>query len=88
MEKSQAWHVRRLSPTVRQSRRELSDRPGQSSNGRRTTDTSERGLEDIIFDAMTGAGWIPGSSGDYDREVCVDLPQLSAFLKDYPTGHG
>ena len=56
--------------------------PGQSSNGRRTSDTSERGLEDIIFDAMTGADWIPGSSGDYDREVCVDLAQLSAFLKD------
>ena len=56
--------------------------PGQPSNGRRTTDTSERGLEDIIFDAMTGAGWIPGSSRDYDAEACVDLPQLSAFLKD------
>ena len=56
--------------------------PNQSSNGRRTTDTSERGLEDIIFAAMTGAGWIPGSSGDYDREFCVDLAQLAAFLEE------
>ena len=52
----------------------------QSSNGRRTTDTSERGLEDIIFAAMTGAGWIPGRSDDYDREFCVDLAQVEAFL--------
>ena len=56
--------------------------PNQSSNGRRTTDTSERGLEDIIFAAMTGAGWIPGSSDDYDREFCVDLAHLKAFLGD------
>ena len=54
--------------------------PNQSSNSRRTTDTSERGLEDIIFAAMTGAGWIPGNSDDYDREFCVDLAQLAAFL--------
>ena len=54
--------------------------PSQSSNGRRTTDTSERGLEDIIFAAMTGAGWIQGSSDDYDREFCVDLAQLEVFL--------
>ena len=54
----------------------------QSSNGRRTTDTSERGLEDIIFAAMTGSGWIPGSSADYHPEYCVDLARLSAFLKE------
>ena len=56
--------------------------PGESGNDRRATDTSERGLEDIIFASMTGAGWTPGSSGDYDREYCVDLAQLSAFLRD------
>ena len=56
--------------------------PNQSGNDRRTTDTSERGLEDIIFAAMTGSGWIPGSSDDYDREFCVDLAQLAAFLGD------
>ena len=54
----------------------------QSSNGRRTTDTSERGLEDIIFASMTDAGWIPGGSADYDPEYCVDLAHLSAFLKE------
>ena len=56
--------------------------PNQSSNGRRTTDTSERGLEDIIFASMTGAGWIPGNSDYYEREFCVDLAQLKAFLED------
>ena len=29
---------------------------------------------------MTGAGWIPGSPGGYNREFCVDLAQLAAFL--------
>ena len=28
-----------------------------------------------------GAGWIPGDPQDYDREYCVDLVQLSAFLQ-------
>ena len=70
------------SPNRKAEPKRARETPGQSSNGRRATDTSERGLEDIIFDAMTGAGWIPGSSGDYDREVCVDLVQMSAFLKD------
>ncbi len=27
-----------------------------------------------------GSGWIAGSSDDYDREFCVDLPQLRTFL--------
>ena len=27
-----------------------------------------------------GAGWICGDPQDYDREYCVDLAQLSAFL--------
>jgi type I restriction enzyme R subunit len=30
--------------------------------------------------AVYGAGWICGASEDYDREYCVDLVQLSAFL--------
>jgi len=30
--------------------------------------------------SVYGAGWICGSSRDYDREYCVDLAQLSAFL--------
>ena len=29
-----------------------------------------------------GAGWICGDPQDYDREYCVDLAQLSAFLRD------
>ena len=29
-----------------------------------------------------GAGWICGDSHDYDREYCVDLAQLSAFLEE------
>ena len=65
-----------------------------------TTDTSEKGLERLICEALTGApcdapqrgarfaerpagygtGWICGDSQDYDREYCVDLAQLSAFL--------
>ena len=66
-----------------------------------TTDTSEKGLESLICDALTGADrvqpaddlardrppaygvrWILGQSHDYDRLYCVDLAQLSAFLRD------
>ena len=32
--------------------------------------------------ATYGAGWIGGASEDYDREYCVDLAQLSAFLRE------
>ncbi len=32
--------------------------------------------------AAYGAGWICGASEDYDREYCVDLAQLSAFLRE------
>ena len=64
-----------------------------------TTDTSEKGLERLICEALTGApcdppqggmlqerptiygfGWLCGDSHDYDREYCVDLVQLAAFL--------
>jgi len=27
-----------------------------------------------------GVGWLPGDPADYDREYCVDLVQLRAFL--------
>ena len=68
-----------------------------------TTDTTERGLETLICDELTGqgtdsgvfdpnligdraaafgAGWIMGDADDYDREYCVDLVQLKAFLED------
>ena len=32
--------------------------------------------------AAYGAGWTCGDPGDYDREYCVDLAQLSAFLRE------
>jgi type I restriction enzyme, R subunit len=59
------------------------------------TDTSERGLERLICKGLTGSpcdpggpppaptggsGWICGAPEDYDREYCVDLVQLTAFL--------
>ena len=66
-----------------------------------TTDTSEKGLEDLICAGLTGyvrnpapkgtiqqrpadygPGWVHGDPSDYDREHCVDLAQLSAFLRD------
>ncbi|MGO0122318.1 type I restriction endonuclease subunit R [Desulfothermobacter acidiphilus] len=28
-----------------------------------------------------GVGWLPGDPADYDREYCVDLAQLTAFLR-------
>ena len=28
-----------------------------------------------------GVGWLPGDPADYDREYCVDLTQLAAFLR-------
>ena len=32
--------------------------------------------------APYAAGWICGAAGDYDREYCVDLAQLAAFLRE------
>jgi type I restriction enzyme R subunit len=32
--------------------------------------------------AAYGAGWIGGRPESYDREYCVDLAQLSAFLRE------
>ena len=34
------------------------------------------------FKPWGGVGWIPGDFHHYDREYCVDLPQLAAFLRD------
>ena len=66
-----------------------------------TTDTSEKGLERLICEALTGApcepsasirgeerpasygsGWTCGTPDTYDREHCVDVFQLAAFLWD------
>ena len=65
-----------------------------------TTDLTERGLERLICEALTGdpcdppsgrtvgervapyggVGWSPGNHRDYNREYCVDLIQLRAFV--------
>ncbi len=51
-----------------------------------TTDTSEKGLESLICAALTappdGGGWLQGDPTDYDREHCVDLTQLAAFISE------
>ena len=44
------------------------------------TDTTEKGLETLIFNGMTSFGWLPGNPKDYERDYAVDLLQLSAFL--------
>ena len=67
-----------------------------------TTDTSERGLENLIVSAMTGrpwpapleatgiddeaaayggTGWLNGHPAHYQREWCIDLAQLVAFVR-------
>jgi type I restriction enzyme R subunit len=46
------------------------------------TDTSEKGLEDTIFNSMTGFGWIPGSFKDFDRDYALDLKQFIQFIND------
>jgi type I restriction enzyme R subunit len=45
------------------------------------TDTTEKGLETLIFNGMTSFGWLPGDPKDYDRDYAVDLLQLTAFLE-------
>ncbi|KAA1261885.1 hypothetical protein LF1_44460 [Rubripirellula obstinata] len=44
------------------------------------SDTSEGGLEKIIFDDMVDRGWRAGDAKDYGREYCVDLINLRDFL--------
>ena len=46
-----------------------------------TTDTSEKGLESLIVADLETAGWIVGSPSDYNREYCIDLTQLQAFIE-------
>jgi len=47
-----------------------------------TTDTSERGLERLIVEALVReSGYLQGSLGDYDRDHAVDLAKLLAFLR-------
>jgi len=44
------------------------------------TDTSEKGLEALIVDSMTAAGWIAGNPNEYDRSYAIDLVQFRAFV--------
>ena len=44
------------------------------------TDTSEKGLESLIFNSLVMDGWLPGQADDYERGDCLDLVQLTALL--------
>jgi type I restriction enzyme R subunit len=46
-----------------------------------TTDTSEKGLESLIVADMIAAGWLAGEAKNYDRDYCVDIAHLRAFLE-------
>jgi len=47
-----------------------------------TTDTTERGLENLIIAALTTeAGYVAGEAKDYDRDYAVDWAKLLAFLQ-------
>ena len=45
------------------------------------TDTTEKGLENLITNSLTNEGWLPGDPQGYDRPNCIDLAQMTAFLK-------
>ena len=45
------------------------------------TDTSEKGFETRVCTLLEESDWLLGSSQDYDPTACVDLAQLSDFLK-------
>ncbi len=45
-----------------------------------STDMSEFGFESTIVNDMLAGGWLAGKSTDYNREYCLDLVQLEAFL--------
>ncbi|MGH9754683.1 MAG: type I restriction endonuclease subunit R [Blastocatellia bacterium] len=45
------------------------------------TDTSEKGLESLIVADMIVGGWLAGDAKDYDRDNCIDLVHLRAFLE-------
>ena len=48
-----------------------------------TSDTTERGLEELIVGVLVDEnGYAHGEPEDYDREYCVDLAQLAAFLSE------
>ena len=46
------------------------------------TDTSEKGFETRVCSLLEESGWLMGDNQDYDPTACVDLTQLSDFLKE------
>ena len=53
----------------------------EQTTGQRYTDTSEAGLETLIYESMTGFGWLPGQSADFNQNYALDLTQLRLFLE-------
>lgn len=47
-----------------------------------TTNVTERGLEDLIIEGLTVAGWSSGQPAAYLRDYTVDLQHLRAFLEE------
>ena len=45
------------------------------------SDTSEKGLETIVFKSLTQNGWIAGKSADFNAQFAVDTTQLRLFLE-------
>jgi type I restriction enzyme R subunit len=46
------------------------------------SDTSEKGLEILIVEALTStAGWTAGNPDDFDRDHAIDLAKLVEFIK-------
>jgi type I restriction enzyme, R subunit len=47
-----------------------------------TTDTSEKGLEDLIFNYLIQqSGYEAGNNEDFDREHALDLTKLLNFIR-------
>lgn len=45
------------------------------------SDTTEKGLENLMVGSLTANGWLLGSPQDYAREYAVDLEQFTAFVE-------
>ena len=52
----------------------------QPTGSNSPTDTSEKGLESLIYNSLVMDGWLPGENNDYDPGACLDLTHLAAFL--------
>jgi type I restriction enzyme, R subunit len=48
-----------------------------------TTDTTEKGLESLIVNSLTGEpGYVQGDPRNYDRDHAIDLAKLMGFLHE------